>query len=308
MKAALPGIAAPNLALPGAAAPNQSCSGSSLAWSCACSLSLPLAQEREAASHPDSSWRSNLALDLGLCLFSICQLLVLLEFRAHILAGVRRCLGVCGTGPPPAVTCCRWIAPLPAAKKAVGLAKEHKASVPSGLLGIFSAKSPISPEQNPEVGRPGGGGGESCCSTAATPWCSVTGSCSPWHQDLCRKVLQASSVVRILFLLPRPLPLIPFSSYRTFLALYPLSILVASMQVPPRLPLSFLQGSDRLSACPLAFTTKGFFHLHTSPCTQFGLLPSLAAAKQQLVSMVSFLSTHAASSVTNPPQEVLWPV
>lgn len=29
------------------------------------------------------------------------------------------------------------------------LAKEHKASVPSGLLGIFSAKSPISPEQNP---------------------------------------------------------------------------------------------------------------------------------------------------------------
>lgn len=30
-------------------------------------------------------------------------------------------------------------------------AKEHKASVSSGLLGIFSAKSPISPEQNPEI-------------------------------------------------------------------------------------------------------------------------------------------------------------
>lgn len=47
MKAALPGLQllalwhSPNLALPGAAPPNQSCSGSSLAWSFACSLSLP---------------------------------------------------------------------------------------------------------------------------------------------------------------------------------------------------------------------------------------------------------------------------
>lgn len=111
----------------------------------------------------------------------------------------------------------------PSCQEGSRLAKEHKASVPSGLLGIFSAKSPISPEQNPEAGRPGGGGGESCCSTAATPWCSVTGSCSPWHQDLCRKVLQASSAVRILFLLPPPLPLIPFSAYKTLLALYLLS-------------------------------------------------------------------------------------
>lgn len=153
----------------------------------------------------------------------------------------------------------------PSCQEGSRLAKEHKASVPSGLLGIFSAKSPISPEQNPEVGRPGGGGGESCCSTAATPWCSVTGFCSPWHQNLCRKVLQASSAVRIIFLLPPPLPLILFSSYRTFLALYPLSILVASMQVPPRLPLSFLLGSGCLH-CPLAFFhQRCFFHLHTSP-------------------------------------------
>lgn len=146
---------------PGAAPRNQSCSGSSLAWSFACSLSLPPSPRhrngREAVSHPDSSHWSNLALDLGLCLFSICQLLAPLEFRAYILAGVRRCFRVCGKGPPPAVTCCRWIAPVPPAKTA--RRKEHKASVPSGLLGIFSAKSPISPEQSPEVGRAGGGGG-----------------------------------------------------------------------------------------------------------------------------------------------------
>lgn len=183
------------------------------------------------------------------------------------------------------------------------LAKEHKASVPSGLLGIFSAKSPVSPEQNPEAGRPGGGGGESCCSTAATPWCSVTGSCSPWHQDFCRKVL-ASLIC--LFLLPLLLPLILF---RTLLALYPLSILVVSIQVAPRLPLSFLLGSDRLPALPLGFFLPKvfFFHLHPSPSAQFGLLPRLAAAKQEPVSVVSFLSTLAASSVTRSPQEVLWP-
>lgn len=149
---------------------------------------LPPAQEWEAASHPDSSWRSNLALDLGLCLFSICQLLVLLEFRAHsgrsekVPRGLRQ-----------RATSGRDLLSLdstsPSCQEGSRLAKEHKASVPSGLLGIFSAKSPISPEQNPEVGRPGGGGGESCCSTAATPWCSVTGSCSPWHQALCRRVL-----------------------------------------------------------------------------------------------------------------------
>lgn len=130
--------------------------------------SLPQAQGWEAVCYPDSSRGSNLALDLGLCLFSICQLLALLEFRAHILAGVRRCLRACGKGPPPAMTCCRWIAPVPPAKTAVVLLK-NKASVSSGLLGIFSAKSPISPERNPEAGRPGGRGGESCCSTAATP-------------------------------------------------------------------------------------------------------------------------------------------
>lgn len=197
----------------------------------------------------------------------------------------------------------------PSCQEGSRLAKEHKASVPSGLLGIFSAKSPISPEQNPEVGRPGGGGGESCCSTAATPWCSVTGSCSPWHQNLCRKVLQASSAVRILLLLPCPLPLVPFSSYRTFLAPYPLSVLVARMQGSPRLPLSFLLGSDRLPALPLGFShQRCFFHLHTGPSAQFGLLPRLAAAKQEPVNMVSFLFTHAASLVTRPPQEVLWPV
>lgn len=49
------------------------------------------------------------------------------------------------------------------------LAKKHKASVSLCLLGIFSAKSPISLERKPEAGRLGGGGGgcESC--TAATP-------------------------------------------------------------------------------------------------------------------------------------------
>lgn len=136
MKEALPGLQllalwhSPNLALPGAAPPNQSCSGSSLAWSFACSLSLPQAQEQEAVCHPDSSWRSNLALDLGLCLFSICQLLVLLEFRAQILAGARRCLRACGKGPPPAVTCCRWIAPVPPAKTAVVLLKNTKQVFP----------------------------------------------------------------------------------------------------------------------------------------------------------------------------------
>lgn len=100
------------------------------------SPSLPPAQEQEAASHPDSSWRSNLALDLGLCLFSVCQLLVLLEFRAHILAEVRRCLGVCGKGPPPAVTCCRWIAPVPPAKKAVVLLKNTKQAFPPDCWGF----------------------------------------------------------------------------------------------------------------------------------------------------------------------------
>lgn len=97
------------------------------------------------------------------------------------------------------------------------LAKEHKASVPSGLLGIFSAKSPISPEQNPEAGRPGGGGGESCCGTAATPWCSVTGSCSPWHQDLCRKLLASLICSQNTFSFASPhFPLILFSTYRTW--------------------------------------------------------------------------------------------
>lgn len=51
------------------------------------------------------------------------------------------------------------------------LAKKCKANVSSDLLGIFSAKSPVSLERNQEAGRPGGGGGgcESCCSSAATP-------------------------------------------------------------------------------------------------------------------------------------------
>lgn len=60
--------------------------------------------------------------------------------------------------------------------------------------------------------------------------------------------------------------------------------------------------------CPLAFFhQRCFFQLHTSPFAQFGLLPRLAAAKQEPVSLVSFLPTHAASLVTGSPQEVLWP-
>lgn len=102
----------------------------------AASPSLPQAQGWEAVCYPDSSWRSNLALDLGLCLFSICQFLALLEFRAHILAGARRCLGACGKGPPPAMTCCRWIAPDPPAKTAVVLLKNTKQVFPPDCWGF----------------------------------------------------------------------------------------------------------------------------------------------------------------------------
>lgn len=100
----------------------------------AASPSLP--QAREAVCHPHSFQRSSLALDLGLRLFSICQLLVLLEFRAHILPGARRCLRACGKGPPPAVTCCRWIAPVPPAKTAVVLLKNTKQVFPPDCWGF----------------------------------------------------------------------------------------------------------------------------------------------------------------------------
>lgn len=135
MKAALPGLVAHG---------SVAFSKSELLWEqpglelCLQPLppSLPQAQGWEAVCHPDSSWRSNLALDLGLCLFSICQLLALLEFRAHILAGARRCLRACGKGPPPAMTCCRWIAPVPPAKTAVVLLKNTKQVFPPDCWGF----------------------------------------------------------------------------------------------------------------------------------------------------------------------------
>lgn len=191
----------------------------------------------------------------------------------------------------------------PSCQEGSRLAKEHKASVPSGLLGIFSAKSPISPEQNPEVGRPGGGGGESCCSTAATPWCSVTGSCSPWHQDLCRRVLASLICSQNTFSFAS-FPSAPTKPCwpSTSLSWWP------ACKCPPDCHCPSCWDQIGCLHYPLAFYhQRCFFHLHTSPSAQFGLLPRLAAAKEEPVSMVSFLSTHAASLLTRPPQKVLWP-
>lgn len=107
--------------------------------------------------------------------------------------------------------------------------------------------------------------------------------------------------------MPPPLPLIPFSTYKTLLALYH-SVLVASMQVPRDCHCPSCWDQIGCLHYPLAFYhQRYFFHLHTSPSAQFGLLPRLAAANQEPVSMVSLLSTHASSLVTRPPQEVLWP-
>lgn len=106
------------------------------AWPGALPALPPSPRHRNRICHPDSSQRSNLALDLGLYLFSICQLLVLPEFRAHIVAGARRCLRACGKGPPPAMTCCRWIAPVPPAKTAVVLLKNTKQVFPPDCWGF----------------------------------------------------------------------------------------------------------------------------------------------------------------------------
>lgn len=166
MKAALPGLAAPGSVAP----PSQSCSGSSLAWSFACSLSLPPPGTGTGGCLPSRllseeqpglrSWplpSQHLPALGAFWIQSPCS-----GWSEKVPRGLRQ-----------RATSGRDLLSLdstsPSCQEGSRLAKEHKASVPSGLLGIFSAKSPISPERNPEAGRPGGGGGERCCSTAATP-------------------------------------------------------------------------------------------------------------------------------------------
>lgn len=184
MKAALPGLAASSYVgtlqtwpCQGAATSNQSCPGSSLARGFACSLSP---WGLEAVCHPDFPQGSNHILGPGLRswpLLFLCTPTIGISLIQSTLAGWSRKVpvssGLAAKGCLPAKTCYCWRAPSikPPSQDGSLLVKKHKANVSSGLLGIFSAKSPISLKRNPEAGRPGGGGGgcESCCSTATTP-------------------------------------------------------------------------------------------------------------------------------------------
>lgn len=126
------------------------------------------------------------------------------------------------------------------------LAEKHKANVSSGSLGIFSAKSPVSLERNPRLaGREEEEAGARVAASQLLPLTLCSRSLLAVTPASERKGSGKPSVgVRVLFIPPL---LILFSTYGTLLqdlpgilALQPLPILVASVQVAPRPPLSFL--------------------------------------------------------------------
>lgn len=86
----------------------------------------------------------------------------------------------------------------------------------------------------------------------------------------------------MLVLLPPPLPLNSFCTYRTFLALHPSSLSWwPQCRCPPDCHCPSCWDQIGCLHCPLAIShQRCFFHLHTSPSAQFRLLPRLAAAKQ----------------------------
>lgn len=265
MKAALPGLAAPGSVAPskpgpagGGTAPKQSCSGISPARGFACSLCCsPGARGVAAVCHPGSSRSSSHILGPDLRSWPLpflCTPTTGVSLIGSPLAGwcgkVPGCLRACCKGPPLAKTCWRGRAPsLPPSQDGSLLAEKHKANVSSGLLGIFSAKSPISLERNPRL--PGREEVEAGGRVAAAQLLPLT-RCSRFLLAVTPASQQkgsgkAAMGVRMLFFIFFVFLPIAFITYRTLpqglpgiLALQPLPIMVASVRVSPGPPLPFL--------------------------------------------------------------------
>lgn len=244
-----------------------------------------------------------------------------------MLAGAGRCLGASGLAAKGHL----WPRPAgvgehqasPPSQDGSLLAEKHKANVSSGLLGIFSAKSPISLERNPRL--PGREEVEAGGRVAAVQLLPLT-RCSRFllavtpasQQKGSGKAAMGVRMLFFIFFFFSSLPSSPTGPYRkASQASWPSNHSpswwpACGCPLDHHYPSCNQLGADRLPALTPSFffpPKRYFFHMHPSPSGRcwwppqaFCTLSGLATAKREPrpASVVCSLPTHAAAALVTP--------